>query len=158
MLIEDTLRGGLIARTVAAETEAHGIANFADAYGDYAAGAAAAPSAITPAGVAAGKAAMQAAMVGINAPGQGVPKIVSGVIAFWGGVAAGLSASFPGAVAIVPPPFAALAPALATVAALNMGEGASLQTAMGRWAQAIHAQTVIGGVVTYPGPVASPIL
>jgi len=158
MLVQATLKAQLVANMTSASSEADGIAHFVAAYGNYAAGAVAAPSPLTPLGLAAGQAAMQPAMVGVSIAGAGAAKIVAGVTAFWVGVAAGLAASFAGAIAIVPPSMAGLPATLAAAFAANAAEGASLDAAMDRIAAAIHAQTIIGGVVTYPPSVASPIL
>ena len=141
-----------------ASAEATAITNLVNAYGTYASAAAAGAVPITPAGVNLGKAAMQAALVGMSASGAGITKIPAAVIQFWVGVAGGLATSFPGATAIVPPPNAGLAALLAATFPANTSGNKTLAQAADAIATNMHAQAIIGGTVTFPGPVVQPIL
>jgi hypothetical protein len=141
-----------------AALEATAITNLVNAYGTYAAGAAAGAVPITPAGVNLGKAAMQAALVGMSASGAGVTKIPAAIVQFWVAVAGGLAASFAGAIAIVPPPNAGLAALLDATFPANMTGNKTLVQATDAIATNMHAQAIVEGTVTLPGPVVTPIL
>lgn len=138
-------------------TEAQAIITLTNAYGVFAADATAGVP-ITPAGVDLGKAAMQAALVGMSVPGAGAAIMVAGVQAFWGAVAAGLAVSFAAAIAIVPPPHAGLLPLLISSFAANTTSAAPKAVATMLIATDFYSQAIIGGGVTFPGPVVSPIL
>jgi hypothetical protein len=148
---------GQLAGLVPSSTEATAVARLADAYGTYAADAVAGAAPITAAGVVLGKAAMTAALAGMNAPGAGSAVLTKAVQAFWAAVAAGLASSFAGAVAVAPPPHAGLEVALDAAFAANVASGADLVDAAQVIATALHNQAIIGGTVTFPGPVTSPI-
>jgi hypothetical protein len=139
-------------------TEAQAIQTLADAYAVFAADAVAGAQPITPAGVAAGKAAMIAALPGMNSPGASAMVLATAVQAFWGAAALGLATSFAGATAIVPPPNAGLQALLTSDFSTNTGSSASKAAATSLLANDFYAQSVIGGTVTYPGPIVSPIL
>jgi hypothetical protein len=139
-------------------TEATAIARLADAYAAFASSAIAGVAPITPAGVALGKAAMSSALVGVSAPGAGAAVLASAVQAFWVAVAGGLATSFATATAIAAPPNAGLQVALAATFASNTASRADLATATQAVATVLHNQAIIGGGVTFPGPVISPIL
>lgn len=139
-------------------TEAAAITTLANAYAAYAGAAVAGAQPLTAAGVALGKAAMTTALAGISVPGAGAAKLVAGIQAFWGAVAIGLTTSFVGAVAITPPPHAGLLALLSSTFASNVASKASKANATSAIASNCHSQAVIGGTVTYAGPVVSPIL
>lgn len=141
-----------------AAAEATAITNLVNAYGTYASAAAAGAVPITPAGVNLGKAAMQAALVGMSAPGAGITKIPLAVVQFWVAVAGGLATSFAGALAITPPPNAGLAALLAATFPANVSGNKTLAQAADAIATNMHTQAIIGGTVTLPGPVVTPIL
>lgn len=133
--------------------EATAITNLVNAYGTYAAGAASNAVPITPAGVTLGKNAMSAQLVGMSASGQGITKIPASIVAFWAAVAGGLATSFAGAIAIVPPPNAGLAALLAATFPANTSGNLTLAQACDAIAANMHAQAIIGGTVTFTGPV-----
>lgn len=139
-------------------TELQARQTLTDAYGVYASAAVAGAVAITVAGINLGKAAMLAALVGMNASGAGAAKLVAGVQAFWTAVAGGLATSFAGATAITPPPHAGLLALLTSSFATNTSGAASKASATSLIASNFHAQAIIGGTVTFPGPVVQPIL
>lgn len=153
-----TLASQLASHMVNATTEAAAVTNFVAAYGAYAASATGGAAPITPAGVNLGKAAMAPALTGMSAPGAGVPCLVAGCIAFWAAVAGGLATSFAGATVVVPPTFAGLAALLTATFASNVAGNLTAPQAFNAVATAIHAQTILGGAVTLPGPVVAPIL
>lgn len=139
-----------------AATEADAVAALAGAYGVFAKDAAAGVP-ITDAGVSLGKAAMATALAGVSAPGAGASVLSSAVQAFWVAVAGGIAASFAGALAVVPPPNAGLSASLAVTFAANTSAAASKADATAAVAADMHAEAVVGGVVTFPGPVTIPI-
>jgi len=143
---------------VPAATEVAAIATLVDAYGTFSSDAAAGAAAITAAGVALGKAAMQAVLVGVSAPGAGSAVLTAAVQAFWAAVAGGLATSFPSAVAVTPPPHAGLQALLDATFAANTAARANLVDAAQAVATDLYNQAIIGGTVTFPGPVVSPIL
>lgn len=140
-----------------AATEAQAIATLVGAYSTFAADAEAAGVPVTAAGVALGSAAMQAALVGVSAPGAGASVLTSAVQAFWAAVAGGVAASFSGATAVVPPPHAGLQALLEATFASNLASRASLADATAAVAGDLYNQAIIGGTVTFPGPVVSPV-
>jgi hypothetical protein len=131
---------------------------LADAYAVFAADAQAGAQPITATGVTLGKAAMLAALSGMNASGAGAAVIAAAVQAFWVAVAGGLATSFAGATAILPPANAGLQALLSSDFATNTSSSASKATATSLLANDFYAQAIVGGTVTYPGPVVSPIL
>jgi hypothetical protein len=157
-MVQATLATAL-ANMVPTEDEAAAIQEFADAYEQYALDATALTP-ILPAGVTLGKNAMIPAMTGISTPGQGAQKMVDGIVAFWGGVAGGLTTSFAAAIAITPPPHASLLAALPPIFASNTSGGLSLSDSMNAIAAPMHANAIVGGTVTTPGgpPVVTPII
>lgn len=142
---------------VPATTEAAAVATLTDAYGAFASDATASAVAVTPTGVTLGKNAMRAALVGVNSSGAGSAVLTAAIQAFWVAVAAGLATSFPGAAAIVPPPHVGLQALLDATFATNTAGRANLADATQAVATDLHNQAIIGGSVTFPGPVLSPI-
>lgn len=140
------------------DNEAQAAQTLTDAYGVFAADAMAGAQQLTVAGVNLGKAAMQPALTGMNAPGAGAAVIAAAVQAFWVAVAGGLAASFAGATAIVPPANLGLQALLTSDFLTNTNSAASKAAATSLLAGDFYAQAIIGGTVTYPGPVVSPIL
>lgn len=138
-------------------SEPAAIATLANAYAVFAADAVAGAAPITAAGIALGKAAMSTALVGMSSAGAGAGKLVTAVQAFWVAVAGGLATSFAGATAIVPPPNAGLLALLTATFAANTSTSADLATATNAVATNLRDQAIIGGTVTFPGPVVSPI-
>jgi len=159
VMVQNTLATEL-ENLVPVDVEADAAAGLTDAYGVFASGAAAGAVAITPAGVELGKAQMLPALTGMSAPGAGLAAIPAGIIAFWVGVAGGLAASFPGAIAVVPPPNAALAAAFAAMMPANTAAELSLADAAAAMAGVMYANAIVGGLVTLPGvpPLVFPIL
>ncbi len=139
-------------------TEAGAVATLANAYSVFASDATAGAAAITPAGIALGKATMQVALAGVSSPGAGAAVLTAAIQAFWGAVAGGLAASFAGAAAIVPPPQAGLQALLVSTFASNTSGSTSLADAAQAIATIVFNQAIIGGTVTFPGPVVSPIV
>lgn len=139
-------------------TEAAAIVNLANAYGVFAAEAQANGVTISSPAVAAGKLAMQAALVGMNAPGAGALKMQNAVIAFWGAVALLLAGAFTGATVITPPPNAGLVAALAVVFASNTSSALNINDATQSVANVFYAQAIIGGTVTFPPSLVAPLL
>ena len=138
-------------------TEAQAIVTLTNAYGVFASYATAVGVPITSAGVSLGKAAMASALVGMNAPNAGASKLAAAVQAFWGAVALGLAVSFTGALAITPPPNAGLLSLLTTHFATNTSGSATKEAATTTIAGDFYVQAIIGGTVTFFGPVVSPI-
>jgi hypothetical protein len=143
---------------VPVETEAQAIVALTDAYGVFAADAVAGVAPITVAGVVLGQAAMRAALVGMSAPGAAPAVLVAATQAFWGAVAGGLAVSFLGAIAIVPPPHVGLQALLTLTFSTNTTTSASQVVATNAVAGDFYNQAIIGGSVTFPGPVVSLIL
>lgn len=133
-------------------TEPPAVTALTNAYGVYAAGATSNGVPITAAGVNLGKAAMSAVLVGMSASGAGITKIPASIVQFWIAVAGGLATSFPGAIAIVPPPNAGLAALLAATFPANTSGNKTLAQACDAIAANMHAQAIIGGTVTFTGP------
>jgi len=151
-----TLAAQLLTLVPAAD-EAAAVVTLSSAYAVFASGAVAGAVPITAAGVALGKTAMQAALVGMSTSGSGVSVLVSATQAFWSAVAGGLASSFSGATAVVPPPHAGLAALLASTFSTNTASSASLPSATSAVADDLYSQVIVGGSVTFPGPVTSPI-
>jgi hypothetical protein len=147
-----------LANLVPAATEIEAVTTFADAYAIFAADAMAGAAPITPAGVLLGKTAMAPLLIGMSTPGQGAAKMTQGVQAFWVAVAGGLAVSFAGAIAIVPPSHAALQPALEATFATNTASSASKEDATTLMATVFYSQAILGGTVTFPPSVVTPIL
>lgn len=158
MAMQQSTLADQLANLVPAATEAAAITRLADAYATFATDAVAGAISITAAGIALGKAAMLLALVGVSSPGAGATVLASAVQAFWTAVAGGLTTSFSGATAIVPPPNAGLQALLTTTFATNTASQASLSAATNAVATVMHNQAIIGGTVTFPGPVVSPII
>lgn len=129
-----------------------------DAYGVFATAATGIGIPITPAGVNLGKTAMLSTLSGMSAPGAGIVSIPAAIAAFWVAVAGGLAASFPGAIAVVPPPHASLPAAFAALMPANAAASLSLKDSAAAMATIMYADAIIGGTVTLPGPVVGPIL
>lgn len=140
---------------VPADNEPDAITALVDAYGTFASAAAAGPAVILPVNVTAGKAAMSAALVGMSAPGAGIASIPASIIAFW---AAAVVPPWPPAIAGVPPPNAGLAALLAATFPANMAGDLSLADATAAIAANMYAQAIIGGIMTLPPSVPTPIL
>lgn len=129
-----------------------------NAYGIYASDAKAGGISITDIGVSLGKVAMSAALIGCTEIDAGLDKIPDAVVAFWLGVASGLSSSFSGAVVITPPPQAGLKSGFKTLCPINTAANRSKEEAVSAIAALFHSQAIIGGTATFPGPVTSPIV
>ena len=157
MLNPLTLRDELLA-LAPTNSEASAIDTLSNAYATYALGAEAGGVTITPAGVDLGKAALKPALVGMSASGAGLSIIPAALLAFWVAVAAGLATSFVGATLITPPPHAGLAAAFAALMPLNTAGNISKADAVLSVANMFHAAAIVGGTVTFPGPIVAPIL
>jgi len=130
---------------------------LANAYGVFATDAVAGAVPITIAGVALGKAAMLSALTGMSMPGAGAAVLTAAVQAFWTAVAGGLATSFAAAAAIVPPPHAGLQALLSSTFITNTASDATQAAATNVVATNFFNQVLVGGSVTFPGPVTSPI-
>lgn len=139
-------------------SEAAAIATLVGAYGTFASAAAAGASSITAAGINLGQSAMSMALVGVSAPNAGSAVLAASIQAFWVAVAGGLATSFPSASAVTPPPHAGLQAQLDATFAANVVGNADLADAVNAVATTIYNQAIIGGTVTLPGPVVTPIL
>lgn len=157
VMVQNTLATEL-ENLVPTDVEAEAAAALTDAYGVFASGAAAGAVPITPAGVNLGKAQMLPALTGMSAPGAGITLIPLAIIAFWVGVAGGLATSFPGALAIVPPPHAALPATFAAMMPANVAAELSLADAAAAIAGIMYADAIVGGIVTLPPNTPTPIL
>lgn len=138
-------------------TEAAAITVLTDAYGVYSSDA----TALTPilsTGIALGKAAMAVALIGMSAPGAGIAIIPAAIAAFWVAVAGGLATSFAGATAIVPPPHATLPATFAALMPANTAANVTLEQAAATMAMIMHTDAIVGGTVTTPPSVVTPIL
>ncbi len=156
-LTESTLSTQL--QNLAATTsEATAITALTDAYGVYAADAVSNAVTLSTAGVNRGKAAMSAALVGMSASGAGLTKIPLAIAAFWNAVAGGLATSFTGATAIVPPPHASLPTTFPDTCGTNTSGQKTLAQSAAAIAGVMHADAIVGGSVTFPGPITAPIL
>lgn len=124
---------------------------LANAYAVFASDA----EALTPilsTGIDLGKVAMIPALTGMSIFNQGATAIQTGVLAFWSAVAAGLTTSFAGALAITPPTGnATLANSLQPVFDANVASNASLVDATNAIAIVMHAAAIVGGTVTTAG-------
>lgn len=140
------------------DNEVDAITTLTDAYATFAADAVAGAQSLTAAGVALGKAAMITALTGVSVPNAGAAILVAATQAFWAAVAAGLATSFVGATAITPPPHSGLSAAFAVTFPANTSGALSKAAATSAVADDFYAQAIIGGTVTYPGPVVSPII
>ena len=129
---------------------------LADAYEVFALDAIGNGVPILPSGPAAGKSAMIPALTGMSAPGAAASIIGNAVVSFW--AAAATPAAFPGSIAVVPPPNANLASLLPSIFNANTAGNLSLVDAVQVIASTMHAEAIIGGTVTLPGPVVGPIL
>jgi len=158
-MVEATLASELEA-LVPADNEPAAINALVTAYGNYASAAIGNGIPLAPAGVESGKAAMTGALVGMSAPGAGLAKIPAACAAFWAAVCTGFAVSFPGTIAAVPPPHAALAGALPPIMVANKNGSKSLKDSASAMATPIHTDATTGGTVTLPGapPVVGPIL
>ena len=134
-------------------TEEEAITALVDAYGLFAADATANGVPLLTLGLEAGKAAMAFALIDMNEEGAGLVKIPLGIVAFWEAVASGLSSSFAGATAIVPPPHAGFAESFASVAATNVETEASKEDASAIITFLLYSNAIIGGAVTFTTPV-----
>ena len=156
MMSQSVLADQLLALEPADEAAAR--ANLAGAYATYAADAEANAVPITSTSVSTAQATMATALIGMSAPGIGLTAIPAAIRAFWSSIALGLAASFPGATAITPPPHAGLEAAFATLMAANTAAALSKEDATAAMAALLHPQAVLGGTVTFPGPVTAPIV
>lgn len=138
-------------------TESSAITALVDAYATYAADAEAATP-IKSTGIDLGKTAMASALSGMSASGAGLTIIPNAILAFWNGVAAGLATSFDGATAISAPPHATLETLFAATAAANTSGSKTLIEATEAIAADMHANAIVGGTVTTPGPTVTPII
>ena len=138
------------------EFEPEAIQAFSQAYGNFVRDATAGAASITSVGVTLGVTAMTAALVGVSVQQDGFTRVPSSITAFWLAVSTGLTASFPGATVITPP--APIDPASFTaVMVSNKVNNASAEEAASTTA-AFLAPLALGGTVTFPGPIVSPII
>lgn len=138
-------------------TEAGAAAILTDAYGAFVLEAEAGGVMISEVGVDLGKAAMLPALTGMSL-GNAETFWSAAVIAFWGAVAGALTGSFAGATLITPPPHAGLSTLLSAAFTANIATQASKETAMAVLAAVFYSQAIVGGTVTFPGPVVAPII
>jgi len=142
------------------ETEDEAVAALVAVYATYVAEAQALTP-ILPLGVEAGKNAMVLALEGIKESvdiSTGAIKLVAAVNAFWGAVSLGLTASFAGAVAVVPPLHASMVGDLIPLLTDNLANNRSLSDAVDAIAGIWHNQTVSGGKVITPPNISTPIV
>lgn len=134
------------------------IQRIVDAYAIFASDA----EALTPilsTGIDLGKEAMIPALVGISIPNNGAIAWQTGVIAFWNAVALGLTLSFSGATTINPPTGnSSLETTLQPVFDNNTITRASIENATEDMANVIQTAAIVGGFVTTPGPITTPII
>jgi hypothetical protein len=156
MMLQPTLASELEGMTPT-DSEATAIQNLVTAYGNYAQ-AATALSPLLPAGLQLGKTAMQAALTGMSSPGAALASVPAAIIAFWAAVAGGLAASFAGATVIVPPPQATLISDFPSIMAANKSGSLSLAAAAAAVATSWHTNAIVGGTVTTPPSIVTPIL
>jgi hypothetical protein len=157
VLLRATLQAEL-ARIVPMASEVVSIQAIADAYATYAAGATANGVPLTPLGVAAGRTAMLAALAGLGRASAGASVLTTGLQAFWGAVALGLATSFPAAIAILPPPHAGVSGLLMAAFVSNTSSKADRIASLDTIAGILHTAAVLGGTVTYPPSLVTPIL
>lgn len=157
MVMSSSLLATQLLSLVPVATEAEAISVLADAYAVFAAGATAGAVPMAAPGVSLGKAAMLSALAGMSSPDAGASVLASAATAFWSAVAGGLATSFPGATAIVPPPHAALQTLLDSTFASNVASTTLQAAAVNAVAVDFYGQAIVGGSVTFPGPVVSPI-
>ena len=143
-------------------SEATAIAALSDAFDVYFREATVNGVPLVPAAISPGLAAMQAALVGMNAPGTGAGKLAAGVAAFWTaqlGLATSLWITAPVILVphiVAPAALSGLSAALSSVFASNVSGGLSLSDCCDAIAAAIH--TACSGA-TVPGsvPPAAPV-
>jgi len=153
----------MIANTLAAElekmapttVEVDAAAALSAAYEVFAKDAMGSGVPILPAGPAAGRVAMFAALSGMSATGAGAAIMSSAIILFW---ATSAPLGWPPPMIAVPPPNAGLAAALPLVLAANTAGGLSIKDAMLAIATAMYTQAIIGGTVAIPPAGPLPIL
>lgn len=138
--------------------EAQAINNLTTAYANYCKAAMSNGIPVNPAAITTSQAAMATAMVGISAPNASTTILVNGLRTFWVTIASLLAGSFAGAIAITPPPFASVEAALMSLFPTITAGGDTLEVASQKVAAVIHADTIIGGICTFPGPIVAPIL
>ena len=156
MMSEETLAEQLLTVELVADT-IEAIDNLTDAYGVYASDASSNNVDITEAGVTLGKEAMRLALIGngVFDPGWALTRLPASLIAFWGAVALGLAASFPGATTIVPPPHATFAVNFVPLMASNTANEVSAEEAADSLAALMHINAsgvAAGGTVTFGVP------
>ena len=143
------------------KTEAEAINNFATAWGNYFGNATVAAVPVTPGTLTPAINAMKGALVGLSATGAAAAKIQSGIVAFWGVVAASAPTIWvtvpPVISATVPPLLGTIAAALSAVFTSNQAGNLSLADAANAVASAIHP-IQLGGIATQTPNIPTPIL
>ncbi len=133
-------------------TEVDAINNMSDALNNYLSQMIS--NAIPLATAIAAKAAMTTALTGLSM--SGATAIQAGIVAYWGVVA--LPGAFGASTASIPPPsLATIATALTPVFASNVSAELDANAATSAIAAVLHP-LMLGGTVTFPGPVVFPIL
>ncbi len=138
--------------------EATAITNLVNAYGTYASTATGAGVPIAAPGVTIGKTAMSTALVGMSATDAGRTLIPAACLAFWTAACAAFATTFPGSIASTPPPHVTLPTSFLTTVDANTSGSLGLVASMKAIAAVMHADAIIGGTVTLPGPTVGPIL
>ncbi len=130
---------------------------MAGAFGGYMAAAQSNGIPLNPGVEATARAAMDAALVGMSAPGAGAAAVQIGVVAYW--TALNVPGAFGVSIAPTVPPagLAGLSAALATVFAANIASRLDKAPACDAIAAVWHP-LMLGGLATFPGPVTFPIL
>jgi hypothetical protein len=139
-------------------SEPEAIEVLVEAYRTFAADAESNGVPITAAGLDAGALAMAPQLVGMSVAGQGLVKIPVAVKTFWQGVAAAGPAAFPGALSVTPPPHDNLDDTFPPVCTANSLPGVTAVVAANAIAAVMYPEAILGGMVTFPGPAAFPIL
>ena len=157
-LAASTLASQIQMRMVPVNSESMAVMNFAQAYSTYCGDATANNVALSSNAAHQGEAAMIPAMTGLSQPGAAAAAIQAGCIAFWLAIVANATTAFKAATLVTPPPCAGIATALQAVFLSNQAGKLDLNHAATQVAQVLHAQTLLGGSVSYPGPLVAPIL
>lgn len=160
MALDENTLAVELAAMLATEDEADAIQFFTDAYEVYLLDAEAGPVTITPAGIALGKTAAAAAMVGMSAANAGLSIIPNAIITWWTTMAASPAVTFPGAIAMVPPPHAGILAGFAPIMVSNTASELETGPATANVATLFHSQAIVGGTITLPGapPTIHPIV
>ena len=161
-LSQSALANLLSSSLVPVQTEAEAIHNFSGCWSDYFSGASVNGVLATLGSYAAGLTALEAAMVGVSAPGAAATQMAAAITAFWGAIAALPTAIWVTAPVVLVPPISpppglsGLQVALQAAFDQNVATRANRPDAMARVAAALHTSGGVGALVSGSVPPAPP--